>query len=250
MRKLLVILFLYAGGAYSQDKLFFKDGTRRTGIIVTNAKDYVYFRRSDTSEVEKIKKSRLILMEDYKGNRYLFAESDPSKLDSLNHVAKKNTEPRNVLSVQPYAIFFGRANFSYERLSKDQKIGFVIPLILTFDPSFGNAFNGLDSNYQRVKGVDFITGLDINFYLGKKLSVKPFIGPRIRYGTDVAFLNTEGYSIQTQIGIRVGHPAKKVVQHLSIGFGFVRIISSPALPVDPKQAHAWYSLNYRLGVKW
>jgi hypothetical protein len=33
--------------------------------------------------------------------------------------------------------------------------------------------------------------------------------------------------------------------------GFIRVISSPAGKlIDPKQSYAWYSLNYRLGVKW
>lgn len=250
MRKFLFIFLLYSCSAFAQDKLFFKNGTSRKGILVTNARDYVYFKTSDTSEVEKIKKSKLVLMEDYKGNRFHFSE-DESSTDSLQKKIKNNSSPRNVLSIQPLALLFGRANFSYERLSKDMQVGFVIPLILTFDPAFGNIFTA-DSNFNSVhiKGVSFITGLDINYYFGKKEGVKLFVGPRIRYGTDMAFFNTEAYTIQTQVGLRMGRPDRKTVQHLSVGFGFARVISSAWLRADSKQAHMWFSLNYRFGIRW
>jgi len=253
MRSFFLIFLFCTSYINAQDKLFFKDGTSRKGVLVTNAKDYVYFKSSDTSALEKIQKSKLILMEDYKGTRYLFSGKENNR-DSLPLALKKSDAPRNIFSIQPLAVLFGRGSFYYERISKDQKVGIVIPLILTFDPQFGNAFNSLlDStrNSRRVKGINYITGFDLNFYFGKKEGIKLFMGPRLRYGTDVAFLNIEGYSLQTQFGIRVGRPDKKTVQHLAVGFGFVRIISSSALRiVDPKLAHPWYSLNYRLGVKW
>ena len=250
MRYLFFIFFLLSAFLKAQDKLFFSNGTVKKGIIVSNAKDFIYFRTSDTSQVEKISKNKLILMEDYKGNRYLFSPED-TRPDSLHFSKRKLAIPRNSLSIQPLAIFFGRLNFSYERMSKDNKIGFVIPLILTFDPSFGNIFNVIDSSRAHVKGINYITGLDVNFYSDRGTSAKFFVGPRIRYGTDVAFYNTEGYSIQTQFGLKLGNPERKFVQHLSIGFGFVRVLSSAAIRVsDTKQSHVWYSINYRLGVKW
>ena len=250
MRIFFFIFIFYACGFKAQDKLFFANGTTKTGIIISNAKDFVYFRTSDTSAIQKINKDQLILMEDYKGTRYLFAKETNQKNDKL--VPTDNTNFRkNSLSVQPLALLFGRFNLSYERLTKDGRIGFVIPLILTFDPSFGNIFNGADSSKVRVKGVKYITGLDVNFYSEKGTWAKLFIGPRIRYGTDVAFYNTQGYSIQTQFGLKLGRPSGKIVQHLSFGFGFVRILSSRGLPItDTQQAHPWYSINYRFGVRW
>jgi len=250
MPKIFFIFFFYCTFLNAQDKLFLKNGKTKKGIIVTVVRDFVYFKATDTSSVEKIKKSSLLLMEDYKGNRYLFSEQD-TQIDSSRTSPKKGQQHRNILSVQPIAIFFGRANFSYEYLSKDGKIGFVIPLILTFDPSFGNIFTAdTNGNSIRVKGISYITGLDINCYFGKKDAVKLFIGPRIRYGTDIAVFNTEGYSVQTQFGIRIGNPNRKIVQHLSFGFGFVRIISSSSRRYDAKQSQMWGSINYRLGVSW
>ncbi len=250
MRKLLFIFFLWSCFIHAQDKLFFIDGSTKKGIIVSNVKDFVYFKTSDTSKVEKISKSKLLLMEDYKGTRYLFSKQDTPK-ETTTLRPEKTEVPRNSLSIQPLAIFFGRLNFSYERMSKDQRVGFVIPLILTFDPSYGNPFNVVDSSRTRVKGINYITGLDVNFYSGKGEVAKFFVGPRIRYGTDMAFYNTEGYSVQTQFGLKLSRPQNKIVQHLSIGFGFVRVLSSAALRVtDSKQSYVWYSLNYRFGLKW
>jgi hypothetical protein len=245
---LIFILGFFAGSA--QDKLFFLNGTRKNGFVMTNAKDFIYFKSSDTSKVEKIDKKELILMEDYKGNRFLFSHQD-TEITTKGEPKEKNTVQRNSLSIQPLSVFFGRLNLSYERFTEDGKIGLVIPLILTYDPSFGNFFNGLDSSRTRIAGIKFITGLDFNFYSEKGRKAKLFIGPRVRYGTDMAFFNTQGFSLQTQFGLKVSNPETRIIQHLSVGFGFVRVLSSSALRItDVKQSHMWYSLNYRLGLKW
>jgi hypothetical protein len=250
MRKFLVIFILLSSVLTAQDKLIFRDGTSKKGIITTVTKEYVYFKKTDTSSIEKIRKSKLIFMEDYHGTRYVFSLND-----TLSNTKRKNQDNglkyRNSLSMQPLALLFGRLNLTYERLSKDGKVGVVIPLILTYDPSFGNIYTA-DTTLKSVhiKGVSYITGVDINYYFGKKDGLKLFLGPRIRYGTDMAFFNTEAYSVQTQIGIKVGRAESRVVQHLSVGYGFVRIISSNSLRYDAKQSHLWFSLNYRFGVKW
>lgn len=250
MRFAVFIFIFYSCLLTAQDKLFFTDGTIKTGIIISNTQDVVYFRKSDTSAIQKINKNQLILMEDYKGTRYLFAREN--KQESDKGYPKDNTKThKNSLSIQPLSILFGRLNLSYERFTENNRIGFVIPLILTFDPSFGNAFTAIDSTITRTKGIKYITGLDVNFYSEKGNTAKLFIGPRIRYGTDVAFFNTKAYSFQTQIGLKVSSPGSKVVQHFSIGFGLVRILSSTSIPItDAQQAHPWYSVNYRLGLKW
>ncbi|PBQ31709.1 hypothetical protein CNR22_07980 [Sphingobacteriaceae bacterium] len=251
MRKFLIIFIFFSTVISAQDKLVFRNGTSRKGIISTVTKEYVFFKTNDTSAVEKIRKSKLIFMEDYRGTRYVFSENDTASSTPIKKNAKEASAFRNSISIQPLALLFGRLNLSYEHLSKDGKLGIVIPLILTYDPAFGNIYTA-DSTFKSVhiKGVSYITGLDLNYYLGKSDGFKLFVGPRIRYGTDMAFFNTEAYSIQTQIGMRVGRSASRVVQHLSVGYGFVRILSSNSLKTDPKQSHMWFSLNYRLGIKW
>jgi hypothetical protein len=250
MRKLLLIFFLLC--VYSvdaQDKIFYKNGTSRKGILVTVAKDYVYFKTSDTSQVEKISKTQLLLLEDYKGNRYLFAEKDTPPEADKNSRNSTGTL-RNSFGIQPLSLFFGRATCVYERLSENQKIGVAVPLILTFNPYAGGSRDS-SQIISTKRGVNIITGIDVNFYFGKKEKKKYFIGPRFRYGTDLFFSNIEGLTLQTQFGIRVGRPEKRFSQHLSFGFGFARIISAPVIQIaDPKQSYPWYSINYRLSLKW
>lgn len=253
MNKLLIILCLFSFTLYGQDKLFLTDGTSKKGVIVSKAKDVIYFKTSDTSVTEKISKSQILLIEDYKGDRFLFS-SEKTETDTLKSLSKNKIQARNILSAQPIGLLFGRATLVYERLSEDSKIGLVIPLSITFDP-FGSMYNSrLDTNQnaiKRISGVKFITGFDLNFYLGNRKNKKFFVGPRVRYGTDLFLRNIEGYTIQTQMGWKFSKPEKKLVQHLSLGFGFVRVLSiAGSSLIDPKQSYGWFSLNYRVGIKW
>lgn len=253
MHKFLVIFFLFSFSLYGQDKLFLTDGTSKKGIIVSRAKDVIYFKTSDTSVTEKINKSRILMIEDYKGDRFLFS-SQKTETDSVNSSVKNKILPRNIISAQPIGLLFGRATIVYERLSEDAKIGLAIPLSITFDP-FGTMYNSrLDTNQnaiKRISGVKFITGFDLNFYLGNRKNKKFFVGPRVRYGTDLFMRNVEGYTIQTQMGWKFSKPENKLVQHLSLGFGFVRVLSiAGSTLIDPKQSYSWFSLNYRVGIKW
>jgi hypothetical protein len=250
MYRLVIIFFTFSVALQAQDKLFFNNGTKRIGILVRLTNDAVFFKNSDTAVVEKINTSDLILLEDYKGLRYVFSK-EIKKVDSL---PAQLSVKRNALGLQPLSIFVGRATFVYERFTEDGNIGFVIPVSLTFDP-FGTLYSSqIDTNRnarRRVTGINIITGLDVNFYMGKREGSKFFVGPRFRYGTDQFLRGIEGYSLQTQVGWRYGKPKSAFVQHFSLGFGFVRILASPGSQIiNPKQSYAWYSINYRVGIKW
>jgi hypothetical protein len=251
MYRLIVIFFLFSLVLNAQDKLFFSNGNKRVGVLVNMTQDAVFFKNSDTALVEKINKSDLLLVEDYKGIRYIFS-TKTKKLDSLPVMPM--SFKRNSFGVQPWDIFVGRATFVYERFTEDHKIGFVVPVSITFDP-FGTLYkSAIDTNRtsaRRVNGVNVIAGLDVNFYLGKKERRQFFVGPRFRYGTDQFLRGIEGYSLQTQFGWKYEKPASFFVQHFSLGFGFIRILSSPGNRlVDSKQSYGWYSINYRVGIKW
>lgn len=246
----LITLCFIACQAAAQDKLFFTDGKTRSGILVSVAKESVFFKDTDTSAVQKISQSELLMVENYRGVRYLFAAKAP--VDSVASV--KPVRGRNALGLQPFAILTGRGTLVYERFSKDDKIGLVIPVSITFDP-IGAFYNSkLDTNSnapRRIKGVNFIFGLDLNFYLGKHEHSKFFIGPRARYGSDLLLRDTEAYTLQTQVGWRYSSTNEKFLQHLSVGFGFAHILSSPlGQRISPKQSYGWYSLNYRVSIRW
>jgi hypothetical protein len=252
MKNSYILLFLFSLALNAQDKLIFKNGKIKKGFIVSIGQDVIFFKNNDTAlNTKQIPKADLILLENYKGDVFIFSEA--KKTEEL----KKSELPvlkRNALGLQPLAIMLGRATIVYERFTKDNKVGFVFPLSLTFDP-IGSLYNSrIDTNansVRRLSGVNFIGGMDVNFYIGRNERTKFFVGPRIRYGTDMFLRGIEAYSIQTQFGWKIGNPSKASIQHLSFGFGLVRILSSPAgALISPKQSYAWCSVNYRVGIKW
>jgi hypothetical protein len=252
MKNSYILFFLLSFALNAQDKLIFKNGEIKKGFIVSIGQDVIFFKNNDTAlNTKQIPKADLILLENYKGDVFIFSEA------KKNEELKKSELPvfkRNALGLQPLAIMLGRATIVYERFTKDNKVGFVFPLSLTFDP-IGSLYNSrIDTSansVRRLSGINFIGGMDVNFYIGKNENTKFFVGPRIRYGTDMFLRGIEAYSVQTQFGWKIGHPNKASIQHLSFGFGLARILSSPAgALISPKQSYAWCSVNYRVGIKW
>jgi hypothetical protein len=239
---------LICSAALAQDKLYYRNGTTRSGILISVGNEQVFFKMNDTSAAEQIKKSELIMVQDVTGKRYIF--SDRKQTKNSNVVSEK----RNSLGMQPFGLLWGRATIVYERLNQKCNIGLVIPFSLTFDP-FGSIYkNNIDStanSIKRIPGIKFIAGIDLNFYIGENKFATFFIGPRFRYGTDLFLRNIEAYSYQTQVGWRFGSPSAVFVQHISAGAGFVNILSSPAGNlINPNQSYLWISINYRAGIKW
>jgi len=248
MRIVIIILLFFTFSCFGQDKIFLKNGKTLNGIVVSVSSEIVYFKLTDTSATQKLKKTDILLIVAARGTRYIFGEDSSPK---LRNASEPTGFKRNSVGMQPFGIFSGRITFIYERLNKTGTIGVAIPLILTFDPT-GSVLK-LDSarTTERIPGMKLITGLDVNFYVVKKQYSQLFVGPRIRYGTDMLLGNIEGYSIQTQIGYRFGKPEKLFSQHLSVGFGVAGILTPPAGAVVPAgQFYSWFSLNYRLAFNW
>jgi hypothetical protein len=248
----LILIFLFSiSFAFSQeDKAILKNGAIIKGRIVSLAKDRVFIQLSDSSKQTKsFLKNEIALLEKYDGKIYIFSEKINLK-DSSTYTFKKNN-----FSMQPFGIFLGRATLNYERLLHDGKIGISFPLIVTFDP-VGVIYKPVvdstrpTSNVHQ-QGFNYITGIDLNFYETKGKWNGFFLGPRIRFGVDMLLRNIEAYSIQTQIGY-IGKSYNGSSFHsLSIGFGFVRILSSPAGNlISPKETFGWGSVNYKIGFGW
>ena len=251
MKKIVILFFLFSIGLNAQDKIFFKNGKVKKGGIVSIGQNVVFYKDSDTSlKTQQFPKTEILLIENYKGDISIFSNAKKNiETDNTKVPAYK----QNVLGMQPFAILFGRVTLVYERLTKDNKIGFIFPFSITFDPSgrYNSKIDTSKNSVKRLSGVNFMGGLDVNFYIGKKENSKFFIGPRIRYGTDMFLRGIEAYTAQTQFGWRIGKPEKAVVQRLSIGYGFARILSSPSGSlISSKQSYIWFSLNYRVGIKW
>jgi len=252
MKWLVIICVILTLGLRSQDKVFFANGTVQNGWVVSIAKEFVYFKTTDTSRTQQLKKSDVLMIETYKGERYIFEKKPERKNDP-----PVNNEPenkiRNFLGAQPLAVFLGRVTLVYERTSKNGKIGLVLPFSLTFNPFnvfYESVADSTPNATPPVTGLNYILGADLNFYFGKMSKRQFFIGPRFRYGTDQMLEGTEGYSLQSQFGWRF-NSVNRLTRHLSLGFGFVKVLSAtPGTGIDPKQSYVWYSINYRFSFRW
>ncbi|MBX3165205.1 MAG: hypothetical protein KF900_12075 [Bacteroidetes bacterium] len=247
MKKTACILFLFPLLLSAQDKLFFNNGKTAVGLVVGVGRDIVFFKNYDTSIVtQHIPKTALMMIEKQNGTRYIFSETP----EPAPH---QNSRYRNIIGAQPLALLTGRGTLVYEQLTADGRIGVAFPLSITYSV-FRNS-GSLNPNNPPVtganrKGINFIGGVDVNFYLKQEPFNGFFIGPRARYGTDMFFLNTEAFTLQTQIGYCANEPDERFVQHISMGFGFAKIFSSASLNVMQNRLYAWFSINYRVGFKW
>lgn len=239
--RILIFIFLFSGLYLraQDDKIFLKDGGRKTGIVVTIGNDFVLYKASDTSaNTSRILKADILLIEKYDGKVFVFGKKIIAK-DSVMPV-----KYHHGISIQPLGVILGRVTVNYEHLNKTGSLGIMVPLALTFNP-YKETINSSGNN-----GINFIGGVDVNFYLGKGDYDGFFIGPRIRYGTDV-LLNMEAYTIQTQAGWRLSEKDERLSQHIAIGFGVARILSSSAgNRINPKQSYGWCSISYRVGLNW
>jgi hypothetical protein len=259
MRLFLLYFIFLALNFKAQDKLYYTNGKVREGIIVSIGKDMVFYKENDTSLVERIAVSELLLTENYKGIRHIFGTDNKaapktatgSDLTKSQALAAKGLI--NSLGIQPFGIFFGRACIVYERLNEQRTIGVALPLILTYDPQGLFIPSGSDSTstpYIRSKELNFIGGLDVNFYLTNKQNSRFFMGPRFRYGTNLAFAKLEYYTLQTQMGWRFGRAQDRISQHLSLGYGFAQVISFATTTRNIRKYYGMFSFTYRINFNW
>jgi hypothetical protein len=246
-------IFILAGfaAAAQTDKVFLKNGEVKKGIVLSVGLDFIFYKASDTSrQTQKILKNDILLVEKYDGKVYVFGKENmkPTTDTGYKHF-------RHSIGVQPLDVMFGRITGVYEFVNKRGTLGIAFPVSLTFDPigpiySPTNDTTKPRANYH-TKGLNFIAGGDLNFYIGKKERRRFFVGPRVRYGVDMFLINIEGYSIQSQFGWKFMSSDYHFYQQLALGFGFVRILSSPAgNRINPKESYSWASFTYRIGFGW
>jgi hypothetical protein len=249
--KIIFIFLCYAAGAQNE-LVFLKNGEVKKGSIISIGTDYIFFRSSDTAITnQKFAKSEVLLLEKYDGKVIVFAQAQ-KKTEVLADPEEQIYH--HSIGLQPFNFLMGRLTASYEYLNKNGSIGFLVPLSLTFDPVgiiYEERTGGLRGRGKHKPGFNFIGGADINFYVGKKNFEGFFLGPRVRYGVNMFIANVEAWTLQTQLGWRLNDIHNRFVQQISVGFGFVRILSSAAgNRISPEQSHAWMSVNYRIGFTW
>ena len=163
MKYILIILLFYTSSNFAQDKVIYNDGKIVYGKIISIGSNVVYFKNSESSEVQQIEKSNLIFAEISKSKRYVFKDS----INRKNISTFKLKVKKHFISIQPLGVFVGRINLIYERLSANQKVGLVLPISITFDPNSIFYKIGRDSTRNNIiqsnKKIGIITGFDVNF---------------------------------------------------------------------------------------
>ena len=121
MKYILIILLFYTSSIFAQDKVIYNDGKIVYGKIISIGSNVVYFKNSDSSEVQQIKKSNLIFAEISKSKRYVFKDSINSKNIST-------------FKLNPNSIFYkiGRDSTRNNIIQSNKKIG----IITGFDVNF------------------------------------------------------------------------------------------------------------------
>lgn len=248
--------------AFSQDKVVFKDGRRLKCKIVAINPSTVTFKDS-TEKFLTVSKNDLLIAEYSSGSIYIFGNNTSALTPTLTlnkpHGKKSDIKERekgfsdNIIGVQLPDIFMGRLTLTYERLFFEKQMGLVVPISMTYDPNI--IYSGLSTdtsmNASKVrKNVSFVTGLDINYYFESRSRTKFFVGPRLRYGTDVALGNITAYSVQFQNGFLMSSANGKMASTFALGFGFARILASPVgNGINPNQSYPWASFTFRLGFR-
>lgn len=261
---ILLIAALVVSVARSQDRIYFKDGKVVKGKIMSIAENTLSYKDSVSADLIKtVPKKELVLAEYKNGSVFIFGnESEISKLQpNYNETRQQRKERKmkewkdyesglsdNVLGFYLPEIALGRLTVSYERFFFGKTIGVMVPASLTYNV-FANTTNpdSATNAYNNRKGVNFITGLDVNFYTDLKPGLKYSVGPRFRYGTDMLLGGITGYTGQIQNGIFRSR-GERFVNSLTIGFGFFKPTSNVA-NYNSNQVYPWGSINWRLGFR-
>ncbi len=264
-KKIFFILIAYflTNGLFAQDKLVFKNGTKTTCKIVSiNPHTLTYQDSANGEKLITIAKTELLIAEyHHSGDVFIFGNEEAPKINTnVNSNStdykekireKERALPNNIIGVQLPDFAFGRVTLTYERLILDKQLGLLVPFSLTYDPRVLLLINTQSSGVAPSSNVGFISGLDINYYFEMRSPrTKFFVGPRFRYGTDIFMFNSTAYTVQFQNGFFFSGSGGKTTGTLALGFGFVRIVSSPyGGGIDPAQSIPWFSFTYRLGFR-
>lgn len=269
-----ILLFLILGVSlklFSQDKLIYKNGkVLKCKLIAISENTITYKDTMEQALPVTVSKSELLIAEYRSGEIYIFGDVKTNQFQVVANSMEtreqrkerklkewKSIEPtlsNNILGFYIPELLFGRLTVSYERLFANKSMGITIPASLTYNPfGFMNDTSKTNNNNGSIgqqKGVNFIGGLDINYYHDLKPELKYFFGPRIRYGTDMMLGGLEGLSAQLQNGIFRSR-GKKFTSTIAIGFGFFKLSEKYAKypGYEPKQVYPWGSFTWRMGFR-
>ncbi|MBS1636615.1 MAG: hypothetical protein JST26_11920 [Bacteroidetes bacterium] len=268
---LFVLLFSMACLLKAQDRIFFRDGKMVHGKILSIAENTISYKDTLNMEVVKTVSKKEVLLAEYKnGTMFIFGDNQetPSVIAQDETRAQRKerklrewkeheaTLPDNILGFYLPELGLGRFTVSYERLLANKSVGIMIPASLTYNmfPFSSSSYDSTTTAYNAKRGINFITGLDLNFYTDIRPGLKYIVGPRFRYGTDMSvsgFIGgpggTTGYTAQIQNGF-MKTKGDRFVSSFTVGVGFFKF-TEPYGSVNIGRVYPWASINWRLGFR-
>ena len=282
LKKYLIItcLIFISSIYYSQDKIFFKNGTSVICKIAAISENTITYKDTTANSLSNTVSKKDILIAEFKtGQIYIFGSAENSlsvnsDLPMENREQRKQRKmkewqekeqqlPNGILGFYPVQIVAGRLTVSYERLFANKSMGVTIPVSLTYDmagvldalttpsSSSTNSNTTTNSTARPTKsGVGVISGIDLNYYHDLKPQLKYFFGPRFRYGTAMTLGGIEYLSFQLQNGI-MRSSGKRFTNTLSIGVGFFKLSEKYASypGYDANQVYPSGSVTWRIGFR-
>lgn len=264
MRYSLIIIFI-SFNVFSQDKLFLKNGILIPCKIISISENNISYKDTSKNEMINILSKNQVLLAEYKsGDIFIFGSKNntPLQNDSLPETKQQIRERKlkewkpeeeklknNILGFYFHELYLGRLTVSYERLFANKSLGITFPVSLTYN-TFYLIAQSTNNNFGPNPGVNFISGVDINYYYDLKAKLKYYFGPRIRYGTDMLLGGVEGLTVQIQNGIFRSR-GKRFTSTLGCGVGFFKLSEKYAtMPgYEPNQVYPWMSFTWRVGFR-
>jgi hypothetical protein len=166
----LVVLFLLCGSkVFSQDIIFFKDGSKDTVVVEEVTDIIVSYKKYSRPEgpVYKILKTEVILIE-YSNGTILTIEEPKKTTPKPMRDVPVDWSP-NIITANIFGAFIGNAHLAYERLNYEGNFGIRFNIIATLLPKLTDVSMGL-------------AGFDFNFYPAGQKRISYFLGPAFRLG--------------------------------------------------------------------
>ena len=192
------LLFL-GSNLYSQDIIFFKNGTKDTVKVLEIGTELISYKKHihPTGPTYKVLASEVVLIEFSDGTIEVI-KTIPKPVDYSRNL------PRNILMGNTLGLLAGNIHLGYESISDDGYTGIRVNLIVT-------VINVLDLGLIN-------TGVDFNFYPKGQGKTRYFIGPSLRMGlfdyedrfgailinNGVAHTTKDNLYLGGQIGLGVG----------------------------------------------
>lgn len=192
------LLFL-GSNLYSQDIIFFKNGTKDTVKVLEIGTELISYKKHihPTGPTYKVLASEVILIEFSDGTIEVI-KTIPKPVDYSRNL------PRNILMGNTLGLLAGNIHMGYENISTDGYFGLRVNLIAT-------VVNILDLGLINI-------GVDFNFYPKGQGKTRYFIGPSLRMGlfdyedrfgavlinNGVAHTTKDNLYLGGQIGLGVG----------------------------------------------